>query len=79
MIYTPLSGKPFDCGWYGDTNVCFIPFNHVNSLNSLDVNCGSLSLTISSGGPVVQINNLSLSIVMELVMGLTGIASNHLE
>ena len=46
---TDRSAAPFDWGWLGGTRVCLIPFLLINSPNSLEVNCGPLSDTTSSG------------------------------
>ena len=50
-------------GWYGGTRVCFIPVSLQKDSNTVDVNCGPLSLTSSSGSPYAANSRLKISTV----------------
>ena len=55
-VWTALSAKPFDEGWYGAVVKCLMPFRHdaMNSSNSFDMNAGPLSDPRVSGNPCVS-------------------------
>ena len=52
-VWTALSAKPFDEGWYGAVVKCLMPFRRMNSSNSFDTNAGPLSDPRVSGKPCV--------------------------
>ncbi len=45
-VSTNLSACPFDLGWYCGAVMCFTRYVSQNCLNSLDVNCVALSVTM---------------------------------
>jgi len=51
MMSTKRSARPFYWGWYGGDRMWPIALALQNSLNSCEVNCAPVSLTIFSGTP----------------------------
>ena len=57
--------------------VCLMPFPRQNLLNSSAVSCGRLSVTIWSGIPYLENNNLRMSAIFSAVVEVIAIASGQ--
>ena len=78
-VCTFLYAKPFDLGWYGGHNTCFIPFNFKNVSNSSNVNRAPLSETSDSGNPYATNSFRSSVIVLPAVVQFIMRTSIHFE
>ena len=52
-LHWPLC-HPFDDGWYGEVQICVMPFALINSANSWLVKADPLSVTTVSERPIVE-------------------------
>lgn len=78
-VWTNLSAKPLDDGWYEDTNILGIPFCCRNSLYSTDWK-GGLSLTIWAGRPyLAKTLRKALQVAPAVVVFIGPNTSGHLE
>ena len=75
-VCTNLSASPFELGWYGAISVCCMPLLRQNSTAT---NWGPLSLTMWSGKPYLENNDLWTLIVFSAVVDVITITSGHFE
>ncbi|GFW28503.1 hypothetical protein TNCV_4641661 [Trichonephila clavipes] len=78
-VWFHLSINPFPSGWYGVEKRGQAPKIFKNSYVKLAIKFVALSITITSGIPVLLNISSSASHVLLAISDLSGIASSHLE
>lgn len=78
-VWTNHSASLFVAGWCGADWKCLMPFIFMKSVNSSEVNCGQLSLTICSGRPFLEKMFLRTELVLSEIVDFNCITSGHFE
>ena len=76
-VSTKRSARPFDWGWYGGDRTWLIALALQNYLNSCEVNCVPLLLTIVSGTPKLGSARVIVDILQKQLLTVASTKNVH--